>query len=348
MAERRQLLDFPKDIEQFEAVEYFKDEKWLKRPYEEWGEYLRKEASEGVTFFQWATEFEEKKLSKRWKEQAVKYYLLAAQKGIKKEGLARLDKMIKKKLVHLSEWQTVVYYILKMSEDRPGALYEAAQRFERGDGVAQSKEKAAYYYLLAAKRGYRGEDIWKKLDVILSEKSDEEVASHYLTAIEYGSQVALLRLGKMYEEGRARLEDDQVLNYYLAMAEKGDANAMYEVASRYEKKLETGIEDPQESTRLSNIMLQYYHSASKQGHPEALFTLGRMYLCGKHVQKSNQKGAFFLECAADKKHTKALLELGKIHENGFRRCNCNKGAKRPSKEVLCVSNSRRDSFPANP
>jgi TPR repeat protein len=63
--------------------------------------------------------------------------------------------------------------------------------------------------------------------------------------------------------------------------------------------------------------LPFFRSAAKLKHPEALSSLGRIYLMGLGMPKSLPEGLKLLKQSAALDHLPALLSLGQIYRDGL-------------------------------
>lgn len=62
--------------------------------------------------------------------------------------------------------------------------------------------------------------------------------------------------------------------------------------------------------------VKWYRKASAQGHRDALYNLGRMYVDGRGVRKNNGEGVIYFRQAAELQHPEAHFNMGFMQENG--------------------------------
>lgn len=92
-------------------------------------------------------------------------------------------------------------------------------------------------------------------------------------------------------------------------AETGDAEAQYALAKIYYRGGESMKKNKQEAARLFEL-------AAKEGHEEALFSLGVMYSKGDGVAKDLGKARELLKKATSEGHQEATFVLGMIYHKG--------------------------------
>lgn len=62
--------------------------------------------------------------------------------------------------------------------------------------------------------------------------------------------------------------------------------------------------------------VKWYRMAAAQGHRDALYNLGMMYVNGRGVRKNNGEGVIYFRQAAELQHPEAHFNMGFMQENG--------------------------------
>ena len=112
--------------------------------------------------------------------------------------------------------------------------FKLGYAYDKGEGIEQDYEKAAYWYNLAAQQGhniamcnlgylyYYGRGI---------PQNYEEAANLYCSAAEQGYDIAQLWCGYLYENGKGVSQDYEKASYwYILAAEQGNASAQKNIA----------------------------------------------------------------------------------------------------------------------
>ena len=94
-------------------------------------------------------------------------------------------------------------------------------------------------------------------------------------------------------------------------ATDGFANAQYTLGHCYQ----LGINRPSIEQDAAEAA-RWYMLAANQGHMEAQYRLGKMYLVGEGVSESEREAAKWLKKAGFLNHPCAQYYLGKMYENG--------------------------------
>ncbi len=128
----------------------------------------------------------------------------------------------------------------------------------------------------------------------------------YQRAVAKNNAKAMVKLASWYEQGEAGLP--QNLNEAFKLLKRalnlGDSDAMFKLASWYEQ----GKAGSSEGLRLLDL-------ASKNGHVEASYKLGLMYMYGRKLPEDLSIGLIFLQKAADRGSVDAIRDLAAYYEN---------------------------------
>ena len=197
--------------------------------------------------------------------------------------------------------------------DNPDHLVQLGDMYYWGDGVEQSYEKAAGYYMLAADQGSAaamgnlGFMYENGLGVPLSYDKARE---YYEKAADLGDALSLYNLGYMYLYGLGvPLSYDKALQYYEKAADMGDAAALNNLGYMYQTG--QGVPVSYDKAR------EYYEKAADLGLSTALSNLGYMYQNGLGVAVSYDRALEYYEKAADLGNAMALNNLGSMYQNGL-------------------------------
>ncbi len=171
-------------------------------------------------------------------------------------------------------------------------------------------------------------------------------------AAEQGYAIAQNNLGWMYQEGKGVQQDDaEAVKWYRKAAEQGNAEAQYRLERRnisitnqtersnmntmksFSKKKEIPFTEIVKRFAVGNTdthcqrgmkfqigtFFQYdvkfakeFQKAAEQGHIEAQYMLGLLYLLGKGVPESRYEATKWLRKAAEQGHSDARDLLAKI------------------------------------
>jgi localization factor PodJL len=128
----------------------------------------------------------------------------------------------------------------------PGAMFEVAQRYAEGRGIAADPEQAVQWFERAARKG-----------VVM----------------------AMFRLGSHYEKGIGVKKDlDAAKRYYLGAAERGNAKAMHNLAVLY---ADGGARSPDYRTAV-----QWFRKAAEHGVSDSQYNIGVLYARGIGVDQN--------------------------------------------------------------
>ena len=184
-------------------------------------------------------------------------------------------------------------------EGDPGAQYDLAMRYARGDFAPPDFATTAHYLELAAKRNHAD------------------------------AQFALYQL---YEQGRGVAKDHaKALNWLARAAYQGQGDAMYFFARRYADGRITSSDltlAPRIFARCRQLYPEYQDPAApaptvqdlragaERGDPASLVLLAMAYLGGEGVEQSPEEGARFLKQAADTGYAPAQHQLARCYATG--------------------------------
>ncbi|MCK4837556.1 MAG: sel1 repeat family protein [Desulfobulbaceae bacterium] len=193
--------------------------------------------------------------------------------------------------------KAVKFFKQAAAKDHVEAQYLLGAMYAYGEGVKQDDDEAISLWTKAAARGH------------LKAKTDLEKIFNIRVAAVTGSDTVVDR-GKV--------------EAIIKSAESGDANAQYDLAQLYEE----GIEVPQSVVKAlkwyqkaaaqGHIEARYEFSiALSEGHPEAVFLMGKMYQDGTGgVQKDILGALKRFRQAAEQGHAEAQYVLGSIYAGG--------------------------------
>ena len=157
------------------------------------------------------------------------------------------------------------------------AQIELAAKYQNGDGVAQSDERALHWFRVAAERG---------------------------------DALAQSELGAIYEHGRGVSPDPTLAaTWYGKAARQGRAQAQDKLGDLYQ----TGNGVTRDDARAA----LWYRKAAEQGHVSAQNKLGVLYARGRGVEKDEAQAAYWYGKAATQGHAWAQTNLGYMYERGL-------------------------------
>lgn len=240
-------------------------------------------------------------------------------------------------------------YSLAIEEYKISSLYNSAygcfrlgELYEFGLGVSINIKKALEFYLRSKKMNhlpaikkiaefhYVGKNLEKNYDEVFklykkaSEMGDiesqellarcykegvgvtvnyEEAFKWYMESYENGNRKSSIGLAYLYENGFGiPMDMEKAIHFYEIAVSEGDIVSALALAFIKEK-----VEDYAEAFRL-------FEKAAYAGNDLAQFKLGEYY-CNEKVEKSIEKGIFWLEKAAEKDNVESLNFLGKYYED---------------------------------
>jgi TPR repeat protein len=115
------------------------------------------------------------------------------------------------------------------------------------------------------------------------------------------------RQGMMYMKGDGLPVDyGKAVEYFSEADRQGNLQAYYQIAQIYLKGGE-GVE------RDVDLAVSFLKDAAAKNRPESCYTLGKMYLEGRDIEKDERFAMWLFESAVQKGHSKAAYELAKLY-----------------------------------
>ena len=149
------------------------------------------------------------------------------------------------------------------------AQFMLGGKYERGEGVEQSYQRAAELYELAANQGHAS---------------------------------AQYNLGCLYQNGQGVDQSyERARELYELAANQGQADAQYNLGCMYSQG--HGVDQSYEKAK------EYYEAAARQGDVKAQFNLGCLYCNGQGVEQSNEVARMWLMKAAEQGKEQAVKGL---------------------------------------
>ena len=178
----------------------------------------------------------------------------------------------------------------EQDEIRNHAKDKILELANEGDACAQNNLGAMYYY---------GNGV---------AQSDEKAAEWYLKAAEQGLADAQYILGGMYKYGwGVELSYEKAVEWVLKAAEQGLVDAQYILGGMYING--AGVEQSYEKAA------EWVLKAAEQGLADAQYDLGAMYYYGNGVAQSDEKAVEWYQKAAEQGNARAQYDLGRMYEN---------------------------------
>ena len=268
-------------------------------------------------------------------QEAVKYYLMAAEQGDKhalanaaslmfnEEGIS--DKSIRMMqeaahhgiahaaynlfIIHKDTQPRKAMHYLKQAAqgNNENALYELGLRTIAGHGVRKSEEAGISLIKKAAKQGYANALYY--LAEISYHESPEDAFKHYRKAALAGHVVAMYDLAVCYRTGHGTNKNQRQEQRWLQKAaEHGHLYSMCDLAACYSCKPNTPHHDEQ--------YRYWMHRAAEHGDTLAMQNLGYYYWPDFRKADNTDiiKAIEWFTKAANEGNAKALYELGRIYE----------------------------------
>lgn len=134
-----------------------------------------------------------------------------------------------------------------------------------------------------------------------------EAASWYRKAAEQGNAEAQFALGQMYARGWGVPRDIADAIRWMEMASSVDSDGP---PTDWLTDEGYGIEqDPEQAA-------YWYRQAADHGHPEAQYSLARLYASGKGVKKDEEQAERWVSASAGQGFAPAMADLGRRFANG--------------------------------
>lgn len=230
----------------------------------------------------------------------------------------------------------LLYIIINLLEKRNtgeslfclGFIYDLRPNFPKDEG------KAIKYYEKAIEKDFIS--ALTNLGVIYSKRrksiDKQKAFEYYMRASDKGCIKGLYNLGMMYIVGLfVKKSPKLAIMYFNKAAKAGDIDSLYLIGYIYESKydkimmknIKQNIEQNTDQKLKQNIdnSLYYYHLASKFGHCNSLYQIGKIYETGKVVAKDIQKAIYYYKLAIEngkRQHDEcslAIQSLEKIYNN---------------------------------
>ena len=152
------------------------------------------------------------------------------------------------------------------------------------------------------------------------------------TLVEPVDSEAQYQLGKRYLYGEGFEQSAQKAIHWLQRAaEQQHAKAFEMLGTIYFDQIDYGVEKNNEKA------MTYFIEAAKLGNADAQFILGKAYLKGKGVSKSEAEGLKWLLAAATQEEANAQLELARYYKRQGNDVEAEKWLKRAEDNGLWVS-----------
>lgn len=178
--------------------------------------------------------------------------------------------------------------------------------------VEKSFDNAAKHFLAAAELGDGAAQVKLALMILQGQAADLDYARalHWLTlAANNGSISGMYNLGNMYKEGQGtKIDYLEAALWYKKAAELGDKQAQYELAQMYKNGL--GV------SRYYDKSVYWLYKAAKQNHAGAQANLGLALIIGEGTKRNYVEAAQWLNKAAEQGHKAAKNNLGYLYEHG--------------------------------
>lgn len=207
------------------------------------------------------------------------------------------------------EEQLVFYHLKKIAEQGDvDTQYYLGTLYERGIGIAQDFQQAAFWYKKSAEQG----NVNAQFNIANCYFEGKGVTQNYQQAVywykkaaEQEDVVAQYNLGNCYYEGNGVTQDyKQAVFWWRKSAEKGFAHAQCSLGLCY--KYGYGVIQSYEQC------LFWYKKAAEQGDAQAQFNLGNCYYMGEGVSQNRAVAKQWYQKAAAQGHKEAQIMFDKI------------------------------------
>lgn len=191
-------------------------------------------------------------------------------------------------------------------------LYKLGLRYESGDGAAQSYEKAAECYRLAAEQGHA--EAQNNLGVCYSygtgvAQNYEEAYKWYRLSAEQDDSDAQYNLGVCYENGTGVAQNyEKAVKWYKFAAEQGDTMAQTKLGNFYYN----GVG----AAQCYREAFKWYKLAAEQGNAKAQTALGYCYENGSGAAQSYEEAVKWYRLAVEQGYAIGQYNLGECYEMG--------------------------------
>jgi len=212
----------------------------------------------------------------------------------------------------------------------PKAQHALALSYANGDGVvAQNIEKAVSLFKLAADQGHAEAQCNLGSMLLRGEGVDQDLAEAvnlFRKAVDQGSANAQFNLSSWMLECGAGVDQDPVeaVNLLRKAADQGHAEAQFKLGDM----LRTGKNVDQDLSKAIDLFSRaaaeghaksrsYLVQMADQGHPEAQYEMGMVYVEGYWgVDRDIEKGAGLFKLAADQGHAESQFCLAQMYFMG--------------------------------
>ncbi len=229
------------------------------------------------------------------REEALRYFKLAADQGLVEAQLA---------VGCMEKNENESFKYLKMAADQGNAegQFATGTRYELGKGTEVNPEEALRYFSMAANKGH-GLSLLH-LGMLYSKglgiKQDDKIAFEYFVqAAEKKIPQALYKVAMCYKLGKGIPENiEEALRYLQIAAELRDSDSQYALG-KYNLK----------TPKFESNGLHYLRLAANNGHVKAMYAVAMCYLQGKGTEQDEIKAKQEMLQAAEHGHPKAIQWL---------------------------------------
>ena len=249
----------------------------------------------------------------RDRKKAVKWFLLAAKKGLKPAQL-ELGFIYDMGLgVTPNKAQAAKWYYRAAAQGQVYAQFTLAQRLGAGQGVRKKQAQAVKWYLRAAEQGFAIAQYHLARSYAKGKgigKDAAEAAKWQRKAADQGFALAQYQMGQKFAKGQGVAKDEaEAAKWFRKAAQQGLALAQYTLAKKYAKGKGVAKDEAQ--------AVKWYRMAADQGDARSQNDLGVMYIKGRGVAKNPAEAFKWYRKAAAKGYGKAQRSLGVIYEKGL-------------------------------
>lgn len=225
----------------------------------------------------------------------------------------------------------------------PYGNFRLGELYEKGLGVAIDFEKALEFYTKSKKMNYI--PAMKKIGELyfggkIVSKNYDEAFKLFKKVSQMGDAESQELLGDCYKNGLGvTVNYDEAFKWYYSSYEKGNIRSsgslgyLYENGFGVEKNIEKAIFFYEKGISLGDIVsamalalikekdkiyldaFELFEKGAYAGNDLGQFKIGQYYYEGKGIEKSLEKGIFWLEKAVEKDNLESLNYLGKVYEN---------------------------------
>ena len=204
-------------------------------------------------------------------------------------------------------------------EGNPDAKFYLGTQYYIGRDLNQDFDKAIKLFQEASDGGNVSATF--NLGIIYAkgrgvEINEEKAFDYYKKAAYGGLPQAQFNYALWLREGRVgEANPIEAIEWFKASANKNFDRSLIELAKGYETGV-AGRRDYREAVKLYRRARATDDNRDDSPYLQATFYLGRLYLKGLGVSQNANKGLKFIREAADGKVNAALVEMGRIYEEG--------------------------------